>query len=87
MLGRGSAMKAKAGKPACREDPVNAKMASLVDIEWVAERLGVSVRYVRRLVDEKAIPFVKVRHLLRFDPTEIEAWIDGKRRPVANEHG
>jgi len=41
----------------------------LVDIERVAERLGVKVRHVR---------------LLRFDPAEIEAWIDGSRRPPAS---
>jgi excisionase family DNA binding protein len=53
----------------------------LVDIEWVARRLGVKVRHVRRLVAERRIPFVKWGHLLRFEPTEIEAWIDGSRRP------
>jgi hypothetical protein len=31
----------------------------LVDIEWVAMRLGVKVRHVRRLVSERRIPFVK----------------------------
>jgi len=55
----------------------------LVDIEWVARRLGVTVRHVRRLVGERRIPFVKWGHLLRFDPIEIEAWINGLRRPPA----
>jgi excisionase family DNA binding protein len=55
----------------------------LVDIEWVAWRLGVEVRHVRRLVADRRIPFVKWGHLLRFDPAEIEAWIDGSRRPPA----
>lgn len=55
----------------------------LVDIEWVAGRLGVKVRQVRRLVADRRIPFVKWGHLLRFDPAEIEAWIDGSRRPPA----
>lgn len=57
--------------------------AKLVDIAWVAKRLGVSVRHVRRLVLEKRIPFVKWGHLLRFDPDEIERWIDTARRPPA----
>ena len=56
----------------------------LVDIAWVARRLGVKVRHVRRLVSERRIPFVKWGHLLRFEPTEIEAWIDGSRWPPAN---
>ena len=55
----------------------------LVDIEWVAGRLGVKVRHVRRLVADRRIPFVKWGHLLRFDPAEIEAWIDDSRRPPA----
>jgi excisionase family DNA binding protein len=53
----------------------------LVDIEWVAKRLGVTVRHVRRLVAEKRIPIVKWGHLVRFDPQEIELWIDDARRP------
>jgi excisionase family DNA binding protein len=61
-----------AGRPTQRE---------LVDIGWVANRLGVTVRHVRRLVAERRIPFVKWGHLLRFDPDEIERWIDGVRRP------
>ena len=56
----------------------------LVDIDWVATRLGVTVRHVRRLVAERRIPFVKWGHLLRFDPQEIEAWIDGARKPPAS---
>lgn len=31
----------------------------LVDITWVAKRLGVTVRHVRRLVAERRIPFIK----------------------------
>jgi excisionase family DNA binding protein len=53
----------------------------LVDINWVAKRLGVAVRHVRRLVAEQRIPFIKWGHLLRFDPDEIENWIDDARRP------
>lgn len=57
--------------------------AKLVDIAWVAERLDVTVRHVRRLVQEKRVPFIKWGHLLRFDPDEIERWIDAARRPPA----
>ena len=33
---------------------------------------------------ERRIPFVKWGHLLRFDPVEIAAWLDGHRvSPVA----
>ena len=36
--------------------------------------------FVRRLVAERRIPFLKWGHLLRFDPHDIEAWLDGARR-------
>ena len=55
---------------------------ALWDIEAVAHRLGVETRHVRRLVHERRIPFIKWGHLLRFDPLEIEAWLDGARRPA-----
>jgi excisionase family DNA binding protein len=60
---------------------------SLVDIEAVADRLGVTVRHVRRLVSERRIPYVKVGHLVRFDPVEISAWIDAARRPLLPDRG
>jgi excisionase family DNA binding protein len=52
----------------------------LMDLPALAERLGVNHRYVRRLVAERRIPFVKFGHLLRFDPDEIEAWLDRARQ-------
>jgi excisionase family DNA binding protein len=57
----------------------NTRRADLVDITRAAERLGVTVRYMRRLVAERRIPYVKFGHLLRFDPIELEAWIDAAR--------
>ena len=55
---------------------------ALMDIKCVAVRLGVTVRHVRRLVAERRIPYVKWRHLLRFDPAEIDAWLEAARVPV-----
>ena len=54
---------------------------ALIDLPAVAERLGVNQRHIRRLVAERRIPFLKWGHLLRFDPDEIEAWLDHARRP------
>ncbi|MEA2901693.1 MAG: hypothetical protein QOH36_1580 [Actinomycetota bacterium] len=51
-----------------------------MDIEAVARRLGVPVRHIRRLEAERRIPFLKWSHLLRFDPAEIEVWLDQARR-------
>jgi len=55
---------------------------SLWDITVVADRLDVQVRHVRRLVAEGRIPYIKWGHLLRFDPDEIERWVDNARRPA-----
>lgn len=55
-------------------------LAHLLSIAEVAEALGVDVRHVRRLVHEKRIPYIKWGHLLRFDPTDVAAWVDAYRR-------
>ena len=55
----------------------------LIDITAVAARLDVQVRHVRRLVHERRIPYIKWGHLIRFDPSDIDAWIDDARRPAA----
>ncbi len=47
----------------------------------MAERLGVNQRHIRRLVAERRIPYLKWGHLLRFDPVEIQIWLDGIRWP------
>lgn len=67
--------------PTTRGMDRNRRAAQLWDIEAVADRLGVQVRHVRRLVNERRIPFIKWGHLLRFNPVEIEEWLDGVRRP------
>jgi len=51
----------------------------LIDVAEVAARLGATVRFVRRLVAERRISYVKVGKFVRFDPAEVEAWIDDHR--------
>ena len=51
-------------------------MGGLMAVDDVATRLGVSVRFVRRLVAERRIPYLKVGKFVRFDPRELEEWID-----------
>ena len=57
--------------------------SALMNIDQAAERLGVSVRHMRRLVAERRIPFVKWGHLLRFDPDEVDRWLEACAVPVA----
>ena len=52
---------------------------ALIDVNGLAQRLGVNVRYVRRLVAERRVPFIKLGHLVRFDPREIDTWLDRSR--------
>ena len=52
----------------------------LLTIAQVAHRLNVEVRHIRRLVHERRIPYIKWGHLLRFDPDELQQWIDEYRR-------
>jgi excisionase family DNA binding protein len=50
-------------------------MEELIDVEAVARRLGVTVRFVRRLVFERRIAYVKVGRHVRFEPAVVERWI------------
>ena len=51
----------------------------LVDIDVVAQRLGVSERFVRRLVQERRLAFHKIGRYVRFDLDEVEAWVETQR--------
>jgi len=39
--------------------------APVLSVTQLADELGVSVRYVRRIIAERRIPYVKVGHLVR----------------------
>ena len=53
--------------------------AGLIDVKGLAAWLCVDVGYVRRLVAERRIPFVKIEKFVRFDPVEVAQWIDARR--------
>lgn len=54
----------------------------LLGIDALAESLGVKPRFVRRLVAERRIPFLKVGRFVRFDPGELDVWLDRQRVEV-----
>ena len=63
-------------------DTVSLKYVSrpLLDIREAAIRLGCSERFVRRLVQERRIPFVKLGGTrLRFLDNDLDQWIAGQR--------
>jgi excisionase family DNA binding protein len=53
--------------------------SALLDAQDLAARLGVTVRFVRRLVEERRVPYVKIGRYVRFDPAEVDRWIIGNR--------
>jgi len=48
----------------------------LLDVAALADRLGVGERLIRRLVDQRRIPFHKIGKYVRFDPEEVSMWVD-----------
>jgi excisionase family DNA binding protein len=61
--------------------------ARLLDIDAVAVQLAVTPRHIRRLVAERRIPYLKVGRFVRFDPAEVDAWLDAARRPELQTTG
>ena len=60
-------------------EDASATFPQLIDMETVAQRLGTTLRHVRRLVTERKIPYLKIGHFIRFDACDIETWIDRQR--------
>jgi excisionase family DNA binding protein len=52
---------------------------ALIDVPTLAQRLGIQVSFVRKLVDQRRIPFVRIGRLIRFDPDEVGAWLASNR--------
>jgi excisionase family DNA binding protein len=66
---------------------VAVSLESPLDVDGLARPLGVTVRFVRRLVEQPRIPYVEVRRFVRFDPVAVERWIDGARVEPASPSG
>jgi len=61
-------------------------MSELLDLEKAASRLGTSVRFLRRLVAERRIPFHKLGKHVRISSTDLEAFIAaGRVEPLTRE--
>ncbi len=59
---------------------VNTAPRRLLDVPGAADYLGTSGRHIRRLVEERRIPFAKLgpgrSARLRFDTNRLDAWLD-----------
>lgn len=51
----------------------------LIDTAQAAGQLGVTPRFVRRLVDERRIRFYKIGKYVRFDPADIDSFAAAAR--------
>ena len=51
----------------------------LLDMDTVAQALGITRRHVQRLVSERRIPFIKVGRFVRFDPASLNLWLERQR--------
>jgi excisionase family DNA binding protein len=69
-------------KGSIRREHAAAQRVRFLDVGELAGWLGVEVVFVRRLIAERRITFVKIGRFVRFDPEEIAAWIDGQRVPT-----
>ena len=52
---------------------------ALIDVPALAERLGTTERFIRRLTAEDRVPFLKIGKFVRFDPKEIDHWVNAHR--------
>ena len=59
--------------------PLKHDEAQFLDVNQCAVLTGYSPDYIRQLVFKRAIPFYKVRRLLRFMRTEIVEWMSSKK--------
>jgi excisionase family DNA binding protein len=57
----------------------------LMNIEELARWFGTSPRHVRRLVQERRVPFVKIGHFIRFDSADILAWLELQKVSVHDD--
>jgi excisionase family DNA binding protein len=63
--------------PSTNREPT--EMDRMLNIDQVAERLGTSPRFVRRLVAERRIAFNKVGRHIRFNAADVDQFIHAGR--------
>ena len=73
-----------AGRMTSRRDQT---AAVLLTVEAAAERLSTSPRFIRRLIAERRIEFVKVGRHVRISESALNDFIDaGRVEPLTNAH-
>ena len=59
----------------------------LLTVGQAAERLGTSVRFIRRLRTEQRITVIKLGKHIRIDSTDLDAYITASRQQALGAHG
>ena len=59
----------------------------LIDVDTVADWLGMTPRHVRMLVRQQRIPYLRWSRRLKFDPQQIAGWLDSIRVPATQGTG
>ncbi len=57
---------------------------TLLSVDQAAERLGTSVRFIRRLRTERRIPIVKLGKHIRIDSADLDAFVAAGRQDAWN---
>ncbi len=57
----------------------------LLTVDQAAERLGTSVRFIRRLRAERRIAIVKIGKHIRIDSTDLDNYITASRQEPAHQ--
>ncbi|WP_246281926.1 helix-turn-helix domain-containing protein [Fodinicola acaciae] len=58
--------------------------SQMLTVDEAAERMGMSVRHVRRLVSERSIPFYKVGRSVRIASSDVDAYLRALRVETLN---
>ncbi|PPK98028.1 excisionase family DNA binding protein [Kineococcus xinjiangensis] len=66
-------------KPATTPVTVAAPFGELLTIEEAAARIGMSPRYIRRLIAERRIVFYRLGRAVRLDPADLAAHVAAGR--------
>jgi excisionase family DNA binding protein len=54
----------------------------LIDVKTLSEVLSVKPKTIYYLVHKKAIPFVRIQRLVRFDMEQIQMWVEHNKHNV-----
>jgi excisionase family DNA binding protein len=54
-----------------------------LDVAEAAEYLGMKPRFIRRLIDERRIPFFKVGRFVRLDPDVLDRFLSDSEVPAS----